>query len=62
MATEGVLNFYIPGNFRTRAHSENMGHGFRFEDAMLGIEILDGHETGRQATDLDENFGTPYSF
>ena len=28
----------------------------------LALKSLDGHETGRQATGLDENFGTPYSF
>ena len=26
------------------------------------LNSLDGHETGAQGTDLDENFGTPYRF
>ena len=28
----------------------------------LGLKPLDGHESGPQGTDLDENFGTPYHF
>ena len=59
---EGVLDFYMPGNFRTRAHSEKWDMAFDSKMPCLVLKSLDGHETGRQATDLDENFGTPYSF
>ena len=59
---EGVLNFYMPGNFRTRAHSEQWDMAFDSKMPCLVLKSLDGHEMGRQATDLDENFGTPYSF
>ena len=52
----------MPGNFRTRAHSEKWDMAFDSKMPCLVLKSLDGHETGRQATDLDENFGTPYSF
>ena len=56
------MNFYMPGNFRTRAHSEQWDMAFDSKMPCLVLKSLDGHETGRQATDLDENFGAPYSF
>ena len=59
---EGVLNFYMPGNFRTRVHFEKGYMVFESKTLCLVMKSLDGHETGRQATDLDDNFGTPYSF
>ena len=59
---EGVLIFYMPGNFRTRAHSEKWDMAFDSKMPCVVLKSLDGHETSRQATDLDENFGTPYSF
>ena len=59
---EGVLNFYMPGNFRTRVHFEKRDMAVESNMPCLVLKSLDGHETGRQATDLDENFGTPYSF
>ena len=59
---KGVVNFYMPGNFRTWAHFEKWDMAFDSKMPCLVLKSLDGHETGRQATDLDENFGTPYSF
>ena len=35
---------------------------FRSKITCLVLNSLDGHETSRQATDLDDNFGTPMVF
>ena len=59
---EGVLNFYMPGNFRTMVHFEKCDMAFDSKIHCLVLKSLDGHERGPQGTDSDENFGTPYSF
>ena len=61
----GAWIFYMPGKFRINVHFETWYMAFDSFDSKilcLVLKSLDGHETGRQATDLDENFGTPYSF
>ena len=62
IAQKGGFEFLQAGQFSHKGSLRKMGHGFRFDNNMFGIISLDGHETGRQATDLDENFGTPCSF
>ena len=52
----------MPSKCRTGAHPEKWDMAFDSKMPCFALKSLDGHETGRQATDLDENFGTPYSF
>ena len=56
------MNFYMPGNFRTRVHFEKRDMAVESNMPCLVLKSLDGHETGRQATDLDENFGASMVF
>ena len=56
------MNFFMPGNVRTSVHSENWDMTSDSKIPCSVLKSLEGHETGRQATDLDENFANPYSF
>ena len=53
--------FFRAGQFRTRAHPEKWDMALDSKMPCLVLKSLDGHETGRQAKDLDENFGAPCS-
>ena len=55
------MKFYMLGNFRTRVHLEKCDIAFDSKMPYLVLKTLNGHETRRQATDLDDNFGTPLS-
>ena len=52
----------MPGKFHRRAHTEIWDMAFDSKMPCLVLKSLDGHDMGRQATDLDENVGTPLQF